>query len=416
MRIQFRAFARILALVLLTVGMVAISPTAQAQTFKVIHSFTGSPDGGNPYSGLTLDTSGSLYGATAYGGSSGCDSGPGCGTVFQLAHASGEWSESMLYAFSGGADGNSPGGRLIFDAAGNLYGTAESGGIDSCGDYGCGVIFELTSGSSGWTETVVYGFPGGTKGGLPIGGVIFDKGGNLYGTLQTFQVYELTNSEATSWQEKVLHNFGSGEPEAAPILDAAGNLYGTTSCCGSGGTVWELLHGTWKEKTVYSFASGGGANPWGSLIFDKAGNLYGTTELGGKYDKGVVFKLAPGAKGKWKETVLHTFKGGSDGEYPYSTPVLDGAGNLYAATYYGGDPNCNPPNGCGTVVKLTPGKSGHWKETVLHRFSGGSDGGEPYSESLVLDAAGNLYGTATYGGNPGCFDNFGCGVVFEITP
>jgi len=138
------------------------------------------------------------------------------------------------------------------------------------------------------------------------------------------------------------------------------------------------------------------------------------TDFGGKYDMGAVFKLAPSKGGKWKETVLHSFKGGSDGDLPgYSIPVFDRAGNLYGTTRAGGSSACNG-YGCGTVFKLRPGKGGLWKKTTLHRFAGGSNGVGPVS-GVIVDAAGNLYGTTVDGGNAGC-GNFGCGVVFEITP
>ena len=177
-----------------------------------------------------------------------------------------------------------------------------------------------------------------------------------------------------------------------------------------------MTAGDWKEKNLLTFKGPGGSQPYSGLAFDKAGNLYGTTQAGGKYNKGVVFKLAREAGGKWKETILHSFRGGSDGDAPSSTPIFDKAGNLYGMTGEGGDPACTGNGyGCGTVFKLTPGKDGRWKETVLHRFTAGSDGSLPVG-GLAIDAAGRLYGTTAGGGNAGCYDNGGCGVVFEITP
>jgi uncharacterized repeat protein (TIGR03803 family) len=415
--LQPRVLARVLALVLSAVGMVSAPLPAQAQTFKVIYSFTGSPDGGNPGAEVTLDAAGNLYGTTAFGGVPGCYMGAGCGTVFQLTSTSGGWAESVLYAFTGGTDGASPEASVIFDKVGNLYGTANYGGTAGCG-FGNGVAFELSPGSGGWTETVLYSF-GGAGGCEPVAALVFDKGGNLYSTLPNGGragvgvAYELTKG-TSGWKETILYSFGytgtsGSEPVDAPILDAAGNLYGTTSCCNSRGAVWELLHGSWKEKTLYTF-NGLEGSPFAGLVFDKAGNLYGTTRGGGKYSAGTVFKLAPLKGGEWKETVLHSFKGGSDGKEPFSTPILDKAGNLYGTTSYGGS-TCN----CGTVFKLTPSSGGRWKEKVLHRFAGGSDGSVPES-GLAVDAADNLYGTTLVGGNAGCYGNLGCGVVFEITP
>jgi uncharacterized repeat protein (TIGR03803 family) len=392
--------------------------TAQAEKFKVLYKFTNGADGGNPSAGLVFDTTGNLYGTTSGGGDSGCFD--GCGTVFELSPGLGGWSESTLHTFTGGSDGGDPFDKLIIDATGNLYGTANVGGI-SCGEnHGCGVAFELTPGSGSWKETALYSFQGGTNGYYPIASLTLDKHGNLYSTLSNGgnyeggSVYELTDG-TSGWKEETLYNSNGGEPAAAPILDSAGNLYGTTSCCGGGGTVFELLHGNWKERTLFTFNGSGGGKPEAQLVFDKAGNLYGTTEIGGKYDMGTVFKLARGAKGKWKESVLYSLKGGTDGAAPFSTPIFDSAGNLYATTMHGGSTSCGNGHGCGTVFKLTPGKNGRWKETVLHRFTGGSDGAYPYFVTLAMDAAGNLYGTTVGGGNAGC-GSIGCGLVFEITP
>jgi len=402
-----RLSARLLAWVLLLAGLVPAHLAATGQTFRVLYSFTGAKDGGNPAPGLTLGGSGSLYGEAMFGAEPGCARNAGCGTLFELALNSGKWSEIELYSFTGGADGGNPSGGLVFDKKGNLYGVTISAGTA-----GCGVAFELNPDSGGWTENVLHDF-GGTGGCSPIAGLIFDTKGNLYSTLPTGQVYQLTKSTGR-WEEKILYT-SNGEPGAAVIFDRPGNLYSTTPLGGTGGgTIFELMHGNWKERTLYEFAGPGGGEPEAALVFDEAGNLYGQTLLGGKYNMGVVFKLVPGAKGKWKETVLHSFKGGSDGEYPISSvPVFDKAGNLYGTTGQGGGTGCGG-KGCGTVFKLAPGKGGHWKETVLHRFTD-SDGRWPYY-GVVIDKAGNLYGTTGYGGNPGCFQNLGCGVVFEITP
>jgi uncharacterized repeat protein (TIGR03803 family) len=411
---QFKLRAR----PLFATGIILAALTAQAQTFKVLYAFTGGADGGSPYAGLVLDASGNLYGTTLGGGDAGCADGT-CGVVFQLTPGSGSWSETTLHTFTGGSDGGNPEDSLIFDAAGNLYGTADVGGV-SCGKaYGCGVAFELTPGTGGWTETVLHSFQGGTDGYYPIAALVLDKHGHLYSTTYNGgsngqgSAYELTKGSG-GWKEKTLHSFsGPANPDAGLILDAAGNVYGTTTSSNSGaGTVFELLHGSWKEKTLYDFNGPDGDEPKAGLIFDKAGNLYGTTESGGKYSKGVVFKLAPVAKGKWKETVLHSFKGESDGEYPLGTLVFDTAGNLYGTTYNGGG-GAACGEGCGTVFKLTPGSAGHWKETMLHRFAAGSDGAGPLG--LTIDSADNLYGTTVGGGNEGCYDGQ-CGVVFEITP
>lgn len=398
-----------------------ISQAAYAQKFKVIYTFKGSPDGGNPEAGLVLDAAGNLYGTTYSGGDPGCEGAVGCGTVFELSRNSGGWSESVLYSFTGGADGGNPADGLIFDKAGNLYGATENGGAAGC-TYGLGVVFELSLGSGGWSEDVLYSFQP-TDGCGSFAGVVFDKSGSLYGTHTSGQkngqgigsIYRLTKG-TEGWKETILYAFDgkNSEPIATPILDAVGNVYGTTLL--PGGSVWELRYGNWREKTLHEFLTKpDGGNPWAGLVFDKHGNLYGTTRAYGKFGDGVVFKLTRGAGGRWKETLLHDFRGGSDGSQPFSTPIVDQAGNVYGTTILGGGTGCGGM-GCGTVFKLTPLKDGSWKETVLHRFSGGSGGYGPFLESLVLDATGNLYGTATFGGDSGCFQNSGCGVVFEIRP
>jgi len=409
-----------LALIALALVLSSSAGTAHAQTYKVIHYFTGGADGAAPNAGLIFDSTGNLYGTASGGAHAGCFA--TCGVVFELSPNSQGWSETVLYTFTGGSDGGNPESGLIFDANGNLYGTTYAGGSGGC-TFGCGVAFELSPGSGEWTEAVLYDFQGGTTGYYPIAGFVLDKAGNPYSTMvnggsaNDGMVYQLTDGKH-GWQQKILFGFNGGSagagPAGTPILDPAGNLYGTTAGPGFGGTVWELLHGSWKERTLYSFASGGGGGSAAGLVFDRHGDLYGTTSYGGKYQKGAVFKLTPRAKGKWKETVLHSFKGGSDGNAPLSTPALDKAGSVYGTTEEGGDPSCDPPYGCGTVFKLTPGAKGRWKETILHRFKG-SDGELPGSVKLVFDGAGNLYGTTGGGGNSGC-GNFGCGVVFEITP
>ena len=170
--------------------------------------------------------------------------------------------------------------------------------------------------------------------------------------------------------------------------------------------------GSGSENALYSFSGGSDPKfPYAGLIFDKAGNLYGTTEFGGANNQGTVFEITPNSNGSWTETVLYSFTGSTDGGQPYGSLVLDAAGNLYGTTNFGGSSNCNL--GCGTVFELTP-SSGGWKETVLYTFTGGSDGREPYAR-LLSDASGNLYGTTLLGGNIGSVCSTGCGTVFKLT-
>src|SRR5664280_3872238 len=310
----------------------------------------------------------------------------------------------------------------------SLYGTTLEGGT-----YYSGTVFELTpAAGGGWTEKVLHNFnENGTDGALPRAPLIFDAAGNLYGTTEyggTYYdsdlgtVFELTPAAGGGWTEKVLHNFGIGrdgtDPLAGLIFDAAGNLYGTTEYGGTYydsdlGTVFELTPaagGGWTEKVLHNFVIGrDGTDPLAGLIFDAAGNLYGTTEYAGNYGAGTVFELTPTAGGGWTEKVLHNFNG-TDGEFPYSSLIFDGAGNLYGTTSAGGTySSCLSGYYCGTVFELTPAAGGGWTETVLHSFGNGTDGYSP-SAGLIFDAAGNLYGTTPHGGT------YEGGTVFEVTP
>jgi hypothetical protein len=411
-------------------------PSLAAAREKVLHTFTSGNTGGNPSGKLIFDTAGNLYGTTAAGGgfNTNCPNG-WCGAVFELKPASGgKWKEIVLHDFRWGKNGSVPLAGLIFDSAGNLYGTTLEGGRGRCNFRACGVVFELTPGAGGkWTETVLYAFSGGDDGGNPYAGLIFDAAGNLYGTTvlggnRGFGVvFELMRTPSGTWKDRILHAFTGGKDGGSPsgglIFDEAGNLYGDTTlggnladCQGEGcGVVFKLAptsHGRWKESVLYSFTGGqDGAMPSGSsLIFDSAGSLYGTT--GGNAEGcqgfggcGVVFKLTRTSTGRWKETVLHAFTGGKDGAVAEPDLTFDSAGNLYGTTYYGGLTNC--AFGCGVAFKLTPTSDGKWKESVLYTFTGGNDGGNPGS-GLIFDGEGNLYGSAANGGANDW------GVIFEL--
>jgi uncharacterized repeat protein (TIGR03803 family) len=387
---------------------VVATPSAQAQTFTVLYSFTGSGvDGANPDAGLVQDGAGNLYGTTLYGGSGpfGCPF--GCGTVFKVDTAG---TETVLHSFGETAkDGESPDdGYLILDGAGNLHGTTVYGGADDSG-----TIYTL---SAAGKETVL-SFTSGAKGAFPYAGLILDKAGNGYGTTYARgsgcppygcgTVYKVSSAG----KESVLYSFTGppdGEwPKSALVRDSAGNLYGTTEYGGANGygTVFKVAT-TGKETVLYSFCSQSGcvdgSYPYSGLVRDSAGNLYGTTVDGGAKGYGTVFKVATTGK----ETVLYSFcsqSGCVDGAYPFSSLVRDSAGNLYGSTQYGG-----ANDDAGTVFEVaTTGK-----ETVLHSFcsqSGCADGGYGIS-GLLRDSAGNLYGTAFYDGA------YGNGTVFKITP
>ncbi|MGC1372050.1 MAG: choice-of-anchor tandem repeat GloVer-containing protein [Candidatus Sulfotelmatobacter sp.] len=303
----------------------------------------------------------------------------GCGTVFELTPAGDHWAESVLYSFSG-PDGNTPESPVTLDASpGNIFGTTFNGGLNDCVLHGpCGVVYELQRTESGWIETVLHEFNG-QDGYQPVGGIVMDKSGNLYGTtpwggsshLDPFEpagtVYELSPTES-GWLFQVLYRFpaGLGQSFAGLTLDGRGNLYGTTTVGGiyGAGSVFELQRPTetgdpWMFANIFSFDGPNGSYPVSGVVFDKAGNLYGAGGGGGTGQNcdgpcGIVYELIP-SDGGWTETVLYNFQGDTDGAYANSTPVLDPWGNLYGTTAYGGDPNCVPfpeYSGCGIVYRI----------------------------------------------------------------
>ena|SRR5579862_1041352 len=404
--LKFAGFAVVLSLVLAT-------GVAQAQSFTVLHEFTGGNDGAQPYAGLTLDRSGNLYGTT-HSGNSGTNWGniytlrrEGTGWIFQPLHLfdgsllSGitigpdgtlfgtspnnlagyywgyiyrltppispvcfltfcTWGGNIIYHFSGGADGASPRyGDVIFDHAGNMYGTTAQGG-NGTGGNGNGVVYEMTGSGNNWNEAAIYTFQGAPDGSLPYSGVVFDTAGNLYGTTTqggntgNGTVYKLTNS-GSGWTEQILYNFQGGSDGATPtgglIFDHAGNIYGTTNTGGSGGggTVYELTPsgGGYNFNLLYSFSGTANCGPWGALALDGNGNLYGTTICDGAHSDGNVFKLTNTGSG-FTYSSLYDFTGGADGRFPYCGVALDSAGNLYGTAFKGGNYNL------GTAWEMTP--------------------------------------------------------------
>jgi uncharacterized repeat protein (TIGR03803 family) len=291
-----------------------LAPNADGSwTESVIYSFLGGKDGGNPSASLVFDQKGNLYGTTQDGG----NGAPGNGTAFKLTpNADGSWTESVLYVFSGGEDGGNPTASLIMDSAGNLYGTTFYGNSGPCLGGECGVVFELMPNADGtWTESVLYRFKGGKDGGNPETDLIFDQAGNLYGTTKVGGcsgdcgvVFELTPQTDGSWMESVLYRFNGRDgryPAAGLISDAAGNLYGTTvlggdlSLCNNGsgcGVVYKLVpnsNGKWTETVLHRFLNRPGVLPYTGLIFDSSGNLYGTTFGDGNSTFGSVFEVTP---------------------------------------------------------------------------------------------------------------------------
>jgi uncharacterized repeat protein (TIGR03803 family) len=338
------------ALLLLLLTLFAVQPAA-AQTFIELYPFnsTGNlSDGGWPEAAVVRDAAGNLYGTTFYGGGgTGCSIiYNGCGVVFKLDPSG---TETVLHSFSGAQDGYNPTASLILDAAGDLYGTTPLGGV-----HGFGVVFKLDSAGN---ETVLHTFEGisGNDGSNPNAGLVQDTSGHFYGTTQ----------------------------------------YGGRGDYGRGnGTVFEVT-ASGQETLLYRFKGGlDGASPFGSVVVDPSGNVYGTTWVGGLYGYGTVFRVDRSGN----EKVLHSFAAGSDGANPLGGLALDAAGNLFGTTSAGGT------HGFGTIFTVEVAGNGR----ILYSFTGGNDGAYPYS-NLILDASGNLDGTASQGGA------LGGGTVFEFS-
>jgi uncharacterized repeat protein (TIGR03803 family) len=402
------------AIVIALALTVALTPAAQAQTFQVIYNFTGGIGGVYPWASMTIDKAGNLYGTTELGGAG------GFGMVFKLAPKNSGWIFNPLYSFQGGSDGKSPEAPLTIGPDGSLYGTTVFGGNDNCG-----IVFNLrpaptrpASVLTPWRETVLHNLGQSNSDGCnPYAGVTLDQAGNVYGTTAyggyagNGIVFELTPA-GDRWNESVLHTFAGPGDAAVPFsgltMDSAGNLYGTTFLGGvkGGGSVYELTPSGsgWTEKVLYSFQYGmDGGDAYAGLILDQEGNLYGAAATAGAHNGGTVYQLMP-SNGNWTFKTLYALSGI---EGPYSSLVMDAAGNLYGTNVFDG------AYGYGSVFKLTP-QYGGWTYTDLHDFPAGTDGGYPYG-GLVLDGQGNLYGVTPRGGNPNyCFD--GCGVIFEVTP
>jgi uncharacterized repeat protein (TIGR03803 family) len=386
--------------VLLSLGVLA-APLLQAQTFSVIHNFTGGSDGANPLSGFLM-ANGSFVGTASSGGSA------GLGVVFKMS-ATGE--ETVLHEFTGGTDGANPEGHLVKDKQGNFYGTTTAGGSANAG-----TVFKVTGKG---VETVLFSFPSYGDGASPVAGLAIDTAGNLYGTTSVGgansvgTVFELSPPKGSgkAWTERVLYSFGAGTDGANPVggvtFDAAGNLYGTTSAGGtySYGTVFELTPSgsSWKETVLHEFAleSDGGV-PYAGLVADSKGDFYGAATDGGgggESGGGTVFELTK-VGGSWTFSTLYSLSGwGISGSWRNLLPIGD---KIYATTH------CDGAYNAGTVYELT--RSGTtWTYSSLYTFTGGTDG--LYSISnLVADSKGNLYGVTYLGGANGD------GVAFKVTP
>ena len=327
-------------------------------------------------------------------------------------------TETVLYSFHHAALGE-PHGRLHFVGS-SLFGTG------SGGDDGKGQVFELTNSGGSWSETTILAFDG-TDGEYPEAGLIDSGGTFLFGTAQKGDMYGSGNAFILSnlggsWTSATVWAFGgvSGDgslPDSDLIMDSSGALYGTTYVGGASdyGTVFQLTENfsTWSESVLYSFKGGSdGDSPVDGVVMDTSGALYGVTPYGGKCQYcGVAYELSQSG-GVWKETILHKFAAGTDGSGPSGPLVEDSSGNFYGTTTYGGNTSCQSPTGCGTVFELYI-SSGVWKKKNVYKFPGGSNGMNP-AAGLAIDASGSLYGTTVFGGGTGC-GGIGCGTVFKLS-
>jgi uncharacterized repeat protein (TIGR03803 family) len=373
----------------LPVLLLTMASALSAQTTLItLHTFSGNStgDGANSYAPLLQDSAGNLYGTTASGGVF------NHGTVYRVDTSG---NETILYSFTGGADGGNPRSGLLLDAAGNLFGITAGGGIFP----GNGVIFKLDPNGD---ETVLHSLTQ-ADGAGSASGLIRDPSGNFYGTTELGGAHNLGavfKLDALG-NYSVLYSFaspkGGDEPFAGLVRDAAGNLYGTTFGGGQfgAGTVYKV-DPSGNETVLYNFRGGSdGLFPSSSLLLDRAGNLYGTTDAGGAFGAGTVFKLF--ATGQ--EKILHSFGATGDGASPFVGLVQDRLGNFYGVTDGGGT------SGHGTVFKMD--KSGN--VSVLYSFTAGPDGARPEA-ALWRDASGNLFGTTLDRGS-----GHNAGTVFELT-
>jgi uncharacterized repeat protein (TIGR03803 family) len=325
----------------------------------VLYEFTGSNgDGNGPHGRLAFDAKGNIYGTTQGGGAN------STGTVYELSpQKGGGWTEKVIYTFSAtGADGTAPSAGMTIAADGTMYSTTPDGGA-----FQAGTVFSLKNTSKGWKQKVIQNLNGSSNGGYPYEGLMMDAAGNLYGAAPTGGsggqgvIYRLSHT-SKGWVDTVLYNFTGQNGDGAGlywidlISDASGNIYGATGFGGTNGTgtAWELVYSQSKkkysEKVLYEFGasgSGDGNNPYGGLTMDTKGNLYGTTLNGGPSNIGTFYKLTKQGK-TWKETILHSFVGGNDGNQPTGNPYMDAKGRLYGMTQTGGNSNL------GIVYRITP--------------------------------------------------------------
>ncbi len=395
---------------ILLVVFATLAPAAHAQTYQVIYNFQGTLDGGQPSAGVTLDKAGNLYGTATVGGAR------NKGSVYELKRSGSGFSLSPLYSFTAGSDGDDPIARVIFGPNGTLYGTTYNG-----------TVYNLRPPAT-FCKTVICPWnlavlthdlqhPG-------YGDLLFDAAGNIYGTTifgGTYdygEVFELSPS-AGSYTETPIYSFSRDDPagvypQNGVVFDQAGNLYGTTHQSGSGGYggVFELTPAgpPWSEATIYSFTGAlDGGEAVAGVIFDRDQNLYGAASYYGPLHSGTIFELTPYSQ--WNFDLLYALGNCNCAAGPWASLTMDASGNLYGTNYY----DANNGDAKGSIFELSPNGDGTWTYVELHDFTGGADGAYPIS-NVVIDAEGNLFGTASRGGTSTTCGLAGCGVVWEITP
>lgn len=387
-------------------GVFKLTPTGSGFTETDLYIFSGGPDGGSPIAPLYMDSSGALYGTTLYGGNRSTCPAPalGCGVVFKLSPSGSGYTESTLYAFQGGTDGQFPFGGVILDASGSVYGTVQEGGGYGCGGGGCGAVFKLTKKATGYKKILIHRFDG-SDGQWPIVPALYmDGSGALYGTT----AYGGTNSCPSAGAN--LHLAARMKRNAYTLQ--CGNVFKLTPKGGN----------RYKEKVLYNFKGGSdGKYPFGGVVGDSHGSLYGTTTRGGGgtqrvcYESsqelgcGTVFKLTRKGK-RYQESVLYAFNvGGSgfDGYIPNGAVIVDSSGAVYSTTMWGGCCSGSGGSGGGTVFKLKP-KGTRYKETLLWQSPLGYAPSQLYAGLIELN--GTFYTTSAEGGD------YRSGTVFSLTP
>ncbi len=395
----------------------------------ILHSFSGI-DGAAPVSNMLSGKAGTIYGTTLFGGK-------GAGCVFKLTPASSGYTETIVYDFNGGLDGASPWG-IVAGAKGVIYGITFVGGSSGNGGNGWGTVYDLTPGTSGYTERVLYRFKGSPDGWEPIGPPVVAGDGSIFGVTSfggarnAGTIFRLT-PRGSGYKESIVYSFPGGSggnlPQAGLTIDKRGNIYGTTmygggtqGYCGSAGgcgTVFELKAAAsgYSEGVIHAFTGSDGNLPFGTLtVNERTGAVFGTTFWGGAFTDGTVFKLSPHGS-SYSESVLYSFNGKNDGFLPEGTLLLQRGGTLYGTAALGGG-GCNGI-GCGTVFSLVPSGS-HYAFHVLFDFKRPANGAEPQQTNLLMDAGGAIYGTTRSGGaGTDCSDGgpggaTGCGTVFRL--